>query len=148
MLIQNPPLVCSLNMTPKNLCSFQHVDFAYEGSLRVLRDVHLHVKQGTCLALLGASGSGKSTMGLLWDKCVNAAIKSGMPEFIIDVFKNGTRREKLELTKAIIAKAPSETKLSGDLGVGPTIILIAPDEAKNGVISTQLDTKQDSPSTT
>ena len=90
----------------------------------------------------------KYKVSILWDKCVSMALKSGLPEFISDVYTHGTRREKLELTKAFISKMPQETKLSGDLGVGPTIILIAPNEAKNDVISTQLDTKQDASSIT
>jgi ATP-binding cassette subfamily B protein len=41
---------------------FEHVDFAYEGSKEVLKDISLTVKGGTTLGILGGTGSGKSTM--------------------------------------------------------------------------------------
>lgn len=39
-----------------------HIDFTYPGSERpVLRDVHVTIRQGTTVALVGASGAGKTT---------------------------------------------------------------------------------------
>ena len=51
----------------------EHVSFSYlEESPAALNDVSLHVQSGTMLALVGASGSGKSTIAKLmvgyWDK--------------------------------------------------------------------------------
>jgi ABC-type multidrug transport system fused ATPase/permease subunit len=47
------------------------VSFAYEASSPVLQDLHLDLRAGTTLAVVGATGSGKSTLGLLmsrlWD---------------------------------------------------------------------------------
>ena len=41
---------------------FDHVSFSYDGSRMVLNDVSFHAAPGTVTALVGASGSGKSTM--------------------------------------------------------------------------------------
>ena len=47
---------------------FEHVNFAYENSPRMLHDVNFTMKAGTTLGILGGTGSGKSTMMLLLDK--------------------------------------------------------------------------------
>ena len=45
---------------------FEHVSFSYDGSRTVLDDVSFHAEPGTVTALVGSSGSGKSTtIGLL-----------------------------------------------------------------------------------
>ena len=45
---------------------FDHVSFSYDGSRMVLNDVSFHAAPGTVTALVGASGSGKSTtIGLI-----------------------------------------------------------------------------------
>ncbi len=41
---------------------FDHVGFEHEDNIPVLKDVHFTVKQGQTVALLGATGSGKSTL--------------------------------------------------------------------------------------
>jgi branched-chain amino acid transport system ATP-binding protein len=43
------------------LLKLQHVEVAYSGVIRVLRDVTLEVAAGSAVALLGANGAGKST---------------------------------------------------------------------------------------
>src|SRR5262249_49168731 len=45
---------------------FEHVSFSYDGSRSVLRDVSFRAEPGTVTALVGSSGSGKSTtIGLI-----------------------------------------------------------------------------------
>jgi ABC-type multidrug transport system fused ATPase/permease subunit len=41
---------------------FEHVSFAYAGTEAVVRDVDLDVKPGQCVAILGATGAGKSVL--------------------------------------------------------------------------------------
>ncbi|HEU4642434.1 MAG TPA: ABC transporter ATP-binding protein [Gemmatimonadaceae bacterium] len=44
---------------------FENVTFAYDGGAPVLRGLDLHVKAGETVAIVGASGSGKTTMMML-----------------------------------------------------------------------------------
>lgn len=44
-----------------SLIEFQHVDFAY-GDTIVIQDFSLSVEQGECLAIIGSSGCGKTTI--------------------------------------------------------------------------------------
>jgi len=41
---------------------FEHVSFAYEGADAVVRDLDLDVRPGQCVAILGATGAGKSVL--------------------------------------------------------------------------------------
>ena len=41
---------------------FENVTFAYDGAEAVVRDIDLEVKPGQCVAILGATGSGKSVL--------------------------------------------------------------------------------------
>jgi ABC-type multidrug transport system fused ATPase/permease subunit len=46
--------------------NFAHVSFSYDGDRRVLNDISFHAEPGTVTALVGSSGSGKSTtIGLI-----------------------------------------------------------------------------------
>jgi ATP-binding cassette subfamily B multidrug efflux pump len=47
---------------PANLIEFQHVTFAYNEPEWVLKDINFKVKNGEKVALVGATGSGKSTI--------------------------------------------------------------------------------------
>lgn len=42
--------------------TFEHVSFAYEGASRVLHDIHFTVAPGKTIALVGPTGSGKTTL--------------------------------------------------------------------------------------
>ena len=42
--------------------SFRHVDFSYEPSRQILKDVNFELKSGHSIAIVGPSGSGKSTI--------------------------------------------------------------------------------------
>ena len=62
---QDPRRTLSLGAIEGNI-DFEHVSFSYDGSRMVLNDVSFHAAPGTVTALVGSSGSGKSTtIGLL-----------------------------------------------------------------------------------
>ncbi len=46
----------------KGAIDFEHVDFSYDSEAIVLSDVNLHVEAGTSIALVGPTGSGKTTL--------------------------------------------------------------------------------------
>lgn len=48
-----------------NLCTFSHVFFKYHDKKYILKDLNFSLKKGECLAILGSSGSGRSTLGAL-----------------------------------------------------------------------------------
>lgn len=55
---------CELVMSEGNV-RFEHVDFGYDARRTILRDVTFEVAPGSRVALVGASGAGKSTVGRL-----------------------------------------------------------------------------------
>ena len=46
----------------RGIIDFEHVDFAYAPERQVLFDINLHVEPGSCVALVGPTGSGKTTL--------------------------------------------------------------------------------------
>lgn len=46
----------------ENKICFHHVDFAYQGSKNVLTDIHIRVKKGQTIGIIGGTGAGKSTV--------------------------------------------------------------------------------------
>jgi subfamily B ATP-binding cassette protein MsbA len=46
----------------RGIIDFEHVDFAYSPERQVLFDINLHVAPGSCVALVGPTGSGKTTI--------------------------------------------------------------------------------------
>ncbi len=46
----------------KETATFEHVSFAYEPGRFILRDIHFQAKMGEIVAIVGASGVGKSTL--------------------------------------------------------------------------------------
>jgi len=58
---QDPRRTVALNVLRGDV-SFEHVDFAYEPDKPVLKDVSFTAPAGTVTALVGSSGSGKSTI--------------------------------------------------------------------------------------
>lgn len=52
-------------LTIKGKLSFQHVDFSYGGEELILRDFNLEIQPGETVAIVGATGVGKSSIGSL-----------------------------------------------------------------------------------
>ena len=57
--------------------SFEHVSFAYENCPEILHDISFTIQPGTTVGILGATGSGKSTLMLLLDKMYDLPEGSG-----------------------------------------------------------------------
>jgi ATP-binding cassette, subfamily B, bacterial MsbA len=62
-VLEKPQAKAVLRLT--TAIEFQHIDFSYPATPFVLRDINLVLKKGTVTALVGASGSGKSTIAQL-----------------------------------------------------------------------------------
>ncbi len=58
---RDPKRTALLNDVCGNI-DFSHVSFSYDGSRTVLNDISFHAEPGTVTALVGSSGSGKSTI--------------------------------------------------------------------------------------
>jgi ATP-binding cassette, subfamily B, bacterial len=67
---------------------FDHVNFSYEGSQPVLKDMSFTIHQGETVAILGATGSGKSTVVHLLQRLFD--VKSGQ------IFINGTPIDRID----------------------------------------------------
>lgn len=52
---------------------FDHVDFAYKGSKNALTDIHMHVKKGQTVGIIGGTGAGKSSVVNLIPRFYDAA---------------------------------------------------------------------------
>lgn len=75
--LSTEPEIISLNMSPSNIggtIEFKQVEFVYPDSgIRALNDVSFHVRQGESLAILGRTGSGKSTIASLLTRTYDAS---------------------------------------------------------------------------
>jgi ATP-binding cassette subfamily B protein len=60
-----PPAECCPPGPPDEAIALEHVDFEYKPGVPVLRDVTLHARRGERIALVGATGAGKSTVASL-----------------------------------------------------------------------------------
>jgi ATP-binding cassette, subfamily B, multidrug efflux pump len=60
-----PPEQCAPAGPPDEGVALEHVDFEYKPGVPVLRDVTFHAKRGERVALVGATGAGKSTVASL-----------------------------------------------------------------------------------
>lgn len=56
---------------------FDHVSFAYENCPNILNDVSFEIRAGTTFGILGATGSGKSTMMYLLDRLYDLPPENG-----------------------------------------------------------------------
>jgi len=60
-----PPAECCPPGPADEAIALEHVDFEYKPGVPVLRDVTLHARRGERIALVGATGAGKSTVASL-----------------------------------------------------------------------------------
>lgn len=106
--------------------NFENVEFSYQDSKEpVLKDFNLHVKQGECIAFVGESGAGKSTI-------LNLIVGFNIPtkgRILLD----GVDMSELDLTsyRKFIAVVPQNTLLfSGTLREDITYGLSSVDDEK------------------
>ncbi len=63
VLNEKPLFVSRVNNAPKdNSITLEHVSYSYDGKKNALNDISLSIKAGQTIALIGASGGGKTTL--------------------------------------------------------------------------------------
>jgi ATP-binding cassette subfamily B protein len=87
---------------------FEHVDFSYDGERQILHDVSFEVPAGRKVAVVGASGSGKSTIARLLFRFYDV----GAGRITID--GQDIRDVRQESLRAAIGIVPQDTVLFND----------------------------------
>ncbi|UMM08614.1 ATP-binding cassette domain-containing protein [Gluconobacter frateurii] len=105
--------------------TFDHVCFSYDPARQILHDISLDIPAGTSLAIVGHTGSGKSTMGRLLTRAYDPT--SGA----IRIDGHDLRDVAVEDLQRVIGTVPQDTVLF-NAGVGENIAYgdpSAPEEA-------------------
>jgi len=84
---------------------FENVNFTYDGEHEVLRDINMNIKGGSTFAILGGTGSGKSTMMHLIDRLYD--LSDGQGTITIDGVDIRTiNRKELRKNVGIVLQEP------------------------------------------
>lgn len=118
--------------------SFEHVNFAYDGTNKLLHDITFTMKAGTTLGILGGTGSGKSTMVLLLDKLYTLPPECGRIT-IGNVDINDIRSEHLRKNIGIVLQEPYLFSRSIADNIGITDPDITMEKIKDAAKSACLD---------
>ncbi|MBI4220796.1 MAG: ABC transporter ATP-binding protein [Chloroflexi bacterium] len=107
VLDTKPEIVDSKNAidlpTIRGEVSFNHVDFSYTPGVPVLRDIDLHVQPGETVALVGPTGSGKTTITALVSRLYD--VTSG--SVVIDGYDvREIRRQSLATQMGVVLQDP------------------------------------------
>jgi len=105
---------------------FEDVSFAYRDGLPVLDHLDLTIEAGTSVALVGATGSGKTTMARLVPRFYD--VQGG--RILLD--GQGVRAVKLEELRRSVATVFEETFLFSD-SIGANIAIAEPDASRERV---------------
>ena len=87
---------------------FEHVDFSYESGRQILSDINLEIPKGKTIAIVGASGGGKSTMVDLIPRFYD--VDSGS----ISIDGTDIRQFKLDSLRALMGNVNQEPILFND----------------------------------
>ena len=102
--IENP----SNKKTFDDYIDFNNLNFSYEDSIPILRDINLKIKKGEKVALVGSSGSGKTTLINLLTRMYD----SGSGEITID--GENIKNFKLENLRTLMGTVTQESVLFSD----------------------------------
>ena len=94
--------------------TFDHVSFSYDPARQILHDISLEIPAGTSLAIVGHTGSGKSTMGRLLTRAYDPT--SGA----IRIDGHDLRDVVVEDLQRVIGTVPQDTVLF-NAGIGENI---------------------------
>ena len=94
--------------TFEKLIEYKNVSFSYDTSGKILKDVNLIINKGEKIALVGSSGSGKTTMVNLLERMYDTS--SG--EILID--SNNIKDIKLQDLRTLMGTVTQESILFGD----------------------------------
>lgn len=124
LLEQQPAIADAAGLSPasrpiRGEVEFRHLTFSYVPGTPVLRDINLRVPAGSSLAILGPTGSGKSTLVSLIPRVHDAPVG----EVMLD--GHPIRSYRLEQLRAAIGFVPQETFLFSST-VGENIALGVP----------------------
>lgn len=112
---KNPaPLPVKLATGGPAAIRFEHVSFSYDPSREILHDINLDIPAGTSLAIVGHTGSGKSTIGRLLTRAYDPTSGS----ILID--GKNLRDVALEDLQRVIGTVPQDTVLF-NAGIGENI---------------------------
>ncbi|MBN1552560.1 ABC transporter ATP-binding protein [bacterium] len=92
----------------KGEIEFAGLSFAYNGDEPVLKDIHLHIEPGEWVAIMGPTGSAKSTLIQLISRLYDP------PENKLFIDGRDIRNWKLESLRSQIAYVPQQTFLFSD----------------------------------
>jgi len=112
---KNPaPLPAKLATGGPAAIRFEHVSFSYDPSREILHDINLDIPAGTSLAIVGHTGSGKSTIGRLLTRAYDPTSGS------IFIDGKNLRDVALEDLQRVIGTVPQDTVLF-NAGIGENI---------------------------
>ncbi|MFT9298563.1 MAG: ATP-binding cassette domain-containing protein, partial [Gluconobacter sp.] len=105
---------------------FEHVSFSYDPSREILHDINLDIPAGTSLAIVGHTGSGKSTIGRLLTRAYDPTSGS------IFIDGKNLRDVALEDLQRVIGTVPQDTVLF-NAGIGENIAYGDPSAPESAV---------------
>jgi len=105
--VKNASEECHLNVTNGEI-KFEHISFGYDKERTILNNINFIIEKGETLAIVGASGSGKSTITRLLFRFYD--IKEGS----ITIDNQDVRNVTQESLRKVIGIVPQDTVLFND----------------------------------